>query len=418
MAEKHPSEGMAALQQKVQDALNLAQETVLQEMEQFQAQQNQAASGGLDGTQLLGMVKQFNDTCNQVGLLNLLVESAGQYVPRCMLLIRKGAAVHAWAGSGFSAEFTAKQLKRVRWTIDQYPEISKVIQSGEPLTVSFSDLSEISDLISAFDGFVPLKSCFYPIQVKNKIAAILYCDTGSESRLENQDLVEVLARIAGAELTLVTTKIKKSTPSPSGAEPAETAEPAPKPAPKPAVKPAPAPAAPVVQFKPPEPALAPDFDMPSFSDSDDDLPAVSDFSDENSFESDRADVGFGNSFDSGKSLPSIETQAMEPQARETQPTPAITSLSDTEEDPSIKKARRVARVLVSDLKLYNESAVEVGVKNGDLYSRLQDDIDRSYKHYQERVSTLLGNNKTNYFKEELVRQLVGGDASKLGNLPF
>ncbi len=89
-----------------------------------------------------------------------------------------------------------------------------------------------------------------------------------------------------------------------------------------------------------------------------------------------------------------------------------------EEDPAVKKAKRVARVLVSDLKLYNEEAVSAGRANGDLYGRLKEDLDRSFQHYRERIDGLELKTNANYFKEELVRQLADGDESALGPLPF
>src|SRR5207253_10988363 len=48
------------------------------------------------------------------------------------------------------------------------------------------------------------------------------------------------------------------------------------------------------------------------------------------------------------------------------------------------EARRFARLLVSEIKLYNEAKVEQGRKNRDLYERLKEDIDRSRQMYDER----------------------------------
>jgi len=95
-----------------------------------------------------------------------------------------------------------------------------------------------------------------------------------------------------------------------------------------------------------------------------------------------------------------------------------TTGSGESENPGVKKAKRVARVLVSDLKLYNEEAVSAGRKNHDLYNRLRDDIDRSFRHYEERVAGLVANSDTNYFKEEIIRQLGDGDPKQVGPLPF
>ena len=49
-------------------------------------------------------------------------------------------------------------------------------------------------------------------------------------------------------------------------------------------------------------------------------------------------------------------------------------------------ARRYAKLLVSEIKLYNESAVRLGREKRDLMNRLRPEIDRARKLYEERVS--------------------------------
>jgi hypothetical protein len=77
------------------------------------------------------------------------------------------------------------------------------------------------------------------------------------------------------------------------------------------------------------------------------------------------------------------------------------------------EARRFARLLVSEIKLYNESKVDQGRKNRDLYERLKDDIDRSRQMYDERISEDV-RKASNYFYDELVRILADGNADALG----
>ena len=77
------------------------------------------------------------------------------------------------------------------------------------------------------------------------------------------------------------------------------------------------------------------------------------------------------------------------------------------------EARRFARLLVSEIKLYNEGKVEQGRKNKDLYERLKEDIDRSRQMYDERIPEDV-RKATNYFYDELVRILADGDAGALG----
>jgi hypothetical protein len=77
-------------------------------------------------------------------------------------------------------------------------------------------------------------------------------------------------------------------------------------------------------------------------------------------------------------------------------------------------ARRFARLLVSEIKLYNEQKVSEGRANRDLYDRLKDDIDRSRQMYEKRVSPNVSA-KFDYFYDEMVSTLAEGDASKLGS---
>lgn len=79
-------------------------------------------------------------------------------------------------------------------------------------------------------------------------------------------------------------------------------------------------------------------------------------------------------------------------------------------------ARRLARLLVSEIKLYNEDRVVLGRKARDLYQRLRDDIERSRQVYTERVSAEV-RATTDYFQQELVASLAEGDESLLGPVP-
>jgi hypothetical protein len=85
----------------------------------------------------------------------------------------------------------------------------------------------------------------------------------------------------------------------------------------------------------------------------------------------------------------------------------------TEDTKKHDEARRFARLLVSEIKLYNESKVEQGRKNHDLYERLKEDIDRSRQMYDERISDDV-RKVSNYFYDELVRILADGKSDALG----
>ncbi len=80
-----------------------------------------------------------------------------------------------------------------------------------------------------------------------------------------------------------------------------------------------------------------------------------------------------------------------------------------EEDAS---ARRYARLLVSEIKLYHEPAVVEGRRDRDLATRLGGEIARARVLYEERVP-LEVRQRGDYFHDELVRTLANGDPTLL-----
>jgi hypothetical protein len=84
-----------------------------------------------------------------------------------------------------------------------------------------------------------------------------------------------------------------------------------------------------------------------------------------------------------------------------------------EDERKHEEARRFARLLVSEIRLYNEQAVQAGKISRDIYQRLKEDIDRSREMYEQRVSADV-RASTNYFHDELVRILADGEADALG----
>jgi len=77
-------------------------------------------------------------------------------------------------------------------------------------------------------------------------------------------------------------------------------------------------------------------------------------------------------------------------------------------------ARRFARLLVSEIKLYNEKKVQEGRESNDLYERLREAIDRSREMYNKRVQPPVAS-KFDYFHYELVNALAEGDIVRLGS---
>jgi hypothetical protein len=87
-------------------------------------------------------------------------------------------------------------------------------------------------------------------------------------------------------------------------------------------------------------------------------------------------------------------------------------VSDDERKPHTD-ARRFARLLVSEIKMYNEKKVFEARESGEIYDVLKEAIDRSREMYDKRVQPDVAA-KFDYFHYELVNSLAEGDEEKLG----
>jgi hypothetical protein len=106
--------------------------------------------------------------------------------------------------------------------------------------------------------------------------------------------------------------------------------------------------------------------------------------------------------------------AVEPPPPMPAPVPAAPAVG---EDEIQKKARRFAKLLVDEIKLYNQSKVSEGRHHRDLYDRLKDDIEKSRASYEKRYGNSAARDG-DYFNHELVRILADNDPSLMGgNFP-
>lgn len=88
--------------------------------------------------------------------------------------------------------------------------------------------------------------------------------------------------------------------------------------------------------------------------------------------------------------------------------PALeTSMGD-----ALDQARRVARLLVSEIRLNREADVMQGRAQGDLGRRLSDDLERARRQYKQRVPEAVPGREA-LFDEEVLRTLANGDATLL-----
>ena len=85
----------------------------------------------------------------------------------------------------------------------------------------------------------------------------------------------------------------------------------------------------------------------------------------------------------------------------------------SDEDELHKKARRFAKLLVEEIKLYNQPRVEEGRQHKDLYERLRVDIEKSRSTYDKRYAESAVAS-SDYFTQELIRILADNDVSLMG----
>ncbi len=93
--------------------------------------------------------------------------------------------------------------------------------------------------------------------------------------------------------------------------------------------------------------------------------------------------------------------------REEKAAPAV----QVAEDPALKKRRdrskRLARVFVSDILIYNKDKRDRGLTNGDLMTVLGPEIKKAWEAYKEKVGADLVES-TDYFRDALNEILADG----------
>lgn len=395
-----------------------------------------AASTGAGAARVKAAVQNIERGRSQVDVLNSLLEQSLEFGSRAALLILRGETFSGWKGVGFSAQGgNDEMVKRFNAAPGLIPELDRVLHEERVVAWDGANLSTRLGVPASETAVL------VPMVIKDKVAAAVYVDAVGEGNAKfDQAAIELLVFTTG--LLVDTLAIRKKIPSPSlsgdaqppafdrttTTGPAFAAAPvaaAPAPAPAPPPPPAPAPAIPdqpvpmrtdagtvainASQLREMMAAQRPSFNVP-----------------------DAEDFGIGGSgANRAAPAPAPPVTAPEPP----KPAAAAPTLGGddrpstqyippanlaraaaappTEDSKKHDEARRFARLLVSEIKLYNESKVEQGRKNHDLYERLKEDIDRSRQMYDERIPDDV-RKVSNYFYDELVRILADGKPETLG----
>ena len=82
-----------------------------------------------------------------------------------------------------------------------------------------------------------------------------------------------------------------------------------------------------------------------------------------------------------------------------------------------RRANRVAKVAMQDIKLLRPKDVRLGCEHKDICHRLRTDLDKARKEYDRRFRAIL-EDPVDYFHHWMVQILAEGDPSALGEYPY
>jgi hypothetical protein len=336
-----------------------------------------SAAGG-DLGDLREFARAIDAATTQVDALKAFLTACTRRAERAVLLVSRGDSLAVWKSEGFSSADEAS-LRAINVSPSAHPALAAAMQ-GEP--VALPGGSPVSALLSVGE---PLESLLVSIVVREKISALLYVDRLRKDSQFDPEALALFSYLIGIAVDRLGTRKIQPAPSllpirrwesgaparelelpeePPAYEPPAHEPPAPEPS-RSALRPAPA--------EPPPPARGPrPMDLESTG---------------------RAYKPPSGIAPGGAGI--------------------LRSLSTAEEDPH-ESAKKIARLLVSDIRLYNEAAIEEGKKHNDIYSRLKDDIDRARQTYEERVPESV-RKSTNYFFDELIRSLADGSPQAFGS---
>jgi hypothetical protein len=88
-----------------------------------------------------------------------------------------------------------------------------------------------------------------------------------------------------------------------------------------------------------------------------------------------------------------------------------------EEQELHRRANRVAKVSMQDIKMLRPEQVRLGRQNRDICIRLKDDIEKAHREYDRRFKPIM-DHPVDYFYRWLVEILAEGDAHALGEYPY
>jgi GAF domain len=384
----------------------------------------------------------------QADILNALVNRAVSFAPRIAFFVVKNDRATGWRARGLEGTVGDDAVREISMPLSSDTLVSEVVRTRSSWSGSPGAHGEDHQLYGKFGDEPPQRVVAVPMVAREKAVAVLYADSaGQDAGAVNLEALETLVRVAGMSVELLASRRNAPAAAPAQApaqeaparrEAVEESAPAHEERREPEVEPEAEPEA-AREFEAQPAGFEPQaqsFDsrpqgfeaQPQSFDSRpqtfDAQPSYSAPPAESAESAEPARAESGGGAPEYPGTPSIETPPTP-----SEPAPEVSPLGASrrygaadmefpvevgeEERRYHNEARRFARLLVSEIKLYNEKKVQEGVDAGDLYNRLREDIDRSRQMYDKRVRPEVSG-RYDYFHHELVNMLAGGDSSRLG----
>jgi hypothetical protein len=308
---------------------------------------------------LLRIISQIHAGTSQKEILRALLEGTSRYCGRAALFVVKAGSAMGWQGRAFEND----NLKDFSLDV-RAPMPARALEARVPVRAHISEMDP--NFIRQFGAPAEQQALLLPLPLKDKIAALVYADGGRDGggKMEAAAL-ELL--VAATSAWLEVASLRKQAAKEGTAEPASEAPPAPAPAAVPSYSDPFAGHAPIYAASPRPEVAAPVM------------------------------TAMGSSAAAAAVAPARDEFAE-------------MSAQDAEVH---RKAQRFARLLMDEIKLYNQAKVAEGRKNRDLYDRLKDDIEKSRTTYFRRYGNTVAAGK-DYFGTELIRCLADDDVALLG----
>ena len=359
--------GRAVAQVFAQQLPQLQAEVVQRVIESLPAQapaaSSEASSGGDAAGHLLQAVATVHAGTTQKEILRALIDGGSFYAARVALFVVKSGAATGWQGRGFANDDSVKDFAL---NLSAGPA-AHAYQNRAATPGNIAEMD--ARFVEHFGGPVNEQVLVLPLVLKDKVAALLYADGGTNGALDASSL-ELVVVATSAWLEVVSlrkqSQVKDSDVAPMPERPA-------------------APVQTVSSFSDPFASHAPASSAPKRP-----VPEPA-----------AAEV--------------VEVAATAHAASAAAPAAAADPFAglSPEDADTHRKAQRFARLLVDEVKLYNQAKVAEGRKNKDLYDRMKDDIEKSRATYQKRYGSTAANSG-NYFQLELLRSLAEDDISIMG----